>query len=237
MLRMPDDAESIATIIGIDPGSDTLGVGVIDFDTHDLEIVSSTAFTLKGTRNARGTFATLIHGDRLGRIESHRVALLNAFRYYQPLSIASESPFMSRRMPGAYGPLVETIAAVRQAAMQYDLWQEIHLIDPPTVKQSVGVAGNTGGPEGKKLMQQAILRIADDVLSYDGDTPVAMLDEHSIDGLAVAFCHFTQYMERLCLATSSSLPQGLELLQFLHLRTRTIRAAKKSRRSRKKIRG
>lgn len=236
MLRMPDDAESIATIIGIDPGSDTLGVGVIHFDVATLEIVSSKAFTLNGTRNGRGTFATEIHGDRLGRIESHRERLLEVFQYYQPLEIACESPFMSRRMPSAFGALTETVSAVRQALMQYDVWKLLNLIDPPTVKRSIGVAGNTGGPEGKKLMMQAIQRIAE-ILAYDGEIPIELLDEHSVDGLAVAFCHFTQLMEALCLHTSSSLPQGLELLQFLHLRTRTIRAAKKSRRSRKKTPG
>jgi Holliday junction resolvasome RuvABC endonuclease subunit len=232
---MPDGAESIATIIGIDPGSDTMGVGVIHFDVVSLDIVSSEAFTLNGTRNGRGTFATEIHGDRQGRIESHREKLLDVYRYYQPLEIACESPFMSRRMPSAFGALTETVSVVRQALMQYDVWKVLNLIDPPTVKRSVGVAGNTGGPEGKKLMQQAILRIQE-LLGYDGDIPIELLDEHSVDGLAVAFCHFTQLMERLCLQTSSSLPQGLELLQFLHLRTRTIRAAKKSRRSRKKTR-
>ncbi len=236
MLRMPDDAERVATIIGIDPGSDTLGVGVITFDLVDLDIVSSRAFTLNGTRNGRGTFTTEIHGDRLGRIESHRANLVGVFRHFQPLEIACESPFMSRRMPSAFGALTETVSAVRQAVMQYDVWRYLNLIDPPTVKRAVGVAGNTGGPEGKKLMTQAIARIAD-ILAYDGEVPIEQLDEHSIDGLAVAFCHFTQFMERLCLATSSSLPQGLELLQFLHLRTRTIRAGKKSRTSRKKTRG
>jgi len=233
MLKMPDDAESVATIIGIDPGSDTLGVGVIHFDVATLDIVSSEAFTLNGTRNGRGTFATEIHGDRLGRIESHRARLLGVFQEYQPLEIASESPFISRRMPSAFGALTETVCAVRQAMMQYDAWKLLHMYDPPTVKTQVGVAGNTGGPEGKKLMLQALVRIQE-VLAYDGRVPMELLDEHSVDGLAVAFCHFTKLMESLCLQTSSSLPQGLELLQFLHLRTRTIRAAKKSRRSRKK---
>jgi Holliday junction resolvasome RuvABC endonuclease subunit len=236
MLRLPDGAAHIATVVGIDPGSDTLGVGVLYFDLDALEIVGSEAFTLNGTRQGRGTFATEIHGDRLGRIESHREALLQVFRYFEPISIASESPFMSRRMPAAYGALTEVVCAIRHAAMQYDAWKPLKMIDPPTVKRAVGVSGKTGGPEGKKLMLTALLAMPPTELRYCGDVPMESLDEHSIDALAVAYCHLTQLLEELCLRTLKSAPPESSLLSLPGSSTRTIRAGRKSRRSRKKSR-
>lgn len=224
-------------MIGIDPGSDTLGVAVLKFDLQTLQIVSSRAWTLNGTRQGRGTWITALHGDRLGRIHSHRHELERIFHMVRPLSIASESPFMSRRMPGAYGALVEVICAVREAALAYDAERPLNMIDPPTVKRAVGVSGKTGGPEGKKLMQQAALAMSE-TLHYDGDIPFHLLDEHSIDALAVAYCHYLQYLEKLCLIQPKPTLPEASLLQYSPQSgissTRTIRRRRKMRRSKRK---
>lgn len=232
MLTMPADAGSCVTIIGIDPGSDTLGVWVLWIDLATEEIVRSEAFTLKGAREGRGSFATEIHGDRHGRIESHRANLLEIFRHYNPLSIAVESPFMSRRMPSAYGALVEVGSAIRRAAFQFDPWRTLTLIDPPTVKRAVGVAGKSGGPEGKKLMLSAVTAL--DELLYAGEIPLLCLDEHSIDALAVAYCHFIRFREDLCLRMPKPSVSESSLLSLPGSSTRTIRAGRKSRRFKKK---
>lgn len=237
MLKMPVGASSIASIVGIDPGSDTLGVGIVYFDVATLQIVASQAFTLNGTRNGRGSFATEIHGDRFGRINSHCEELLRVFRMVQPLEIACESPFMSRRRPAAFGALTEVVCAVRQAAMLYDVWKPLEMIDPPTVKRAVGVSGKTGGPEGKKLMQKAVLLLAE-TFHYDGDVPLAQLDEHSIDALAVAYCHYTQLLEKLCLTQPKSTPPESALLSYSPesgiSSTRTVRRKRRTKRSRRK---
>lgn len=234
MLTMPKDACECATVVGIDPGSDTLGVGFLTFNVQTLEIVSTQALTLNGTRNGRGSFATQIHGDRMGRINSHKWELSRIFTAASPVSIACESPFMSRRMPAAFGALTEVVCAVREAAMLYDAWKPLVMIDPPTVKRAVGVSGKTGGPEGKKLMLQALL-VMEQALHYDGDVPMRLLDEHSIDALAVAYCHYNQLLEQLCLAQSKPTRVESELLSYSPSSgissTRTIRAKRRKRRS------
>lgn len=237
MLTMPVGAASIAAIMGIDPGSDTLGVGILYFHVETLQIVGSQAFTLNGTRNGRGSFATEMHGDRYGRIDSHQHELLRIFRLVQPMDIACESPFMSRRRPQAYGALTEVVCAVRQAAMLYDAWKPLQMIDPPTVKMAVGVHPKTGGEEGKKLMKQAVLLMAA-TFKFDGDVLLSELDEHSIDALAVAYCHYTQLLEKLCLIPSKPTPELSSLLSYSPSvaisRTRTIRRKRKTKRSRRK---
>lgn len=237
MLQMPLEAEHTATILGIDPGSDTLGVGILTFDVRTLAIVSTQALTLNGTRNGRGSFATEVHGDRYGRIESHKQELIRIFRLTRPMAVASESPFMSRRRPQAYGALTEVVCAIRAALLHYDCWQPLEMIDPPTVKRAVGVDGRTGGPEGKKLMQTALLRM-EAALHYDGFVPMQQLDEHSIDALAVAYCHYMQLLEKLCLMKPKPSSTPSSLLSYLQpsvtSSTRTIRRKKKTKRSRRK---
>lgn len=237
MLQMPPGASGLASIVGIDPGSDTLGVGILTFDVQSFAIVSTQAFTLNGTRNGRGSFTTDVHGDRYGRIESHREELARVFGRVRPIAVASESPFMSRRRPAAYGALTEVVCAVRAALMLHSPWLALEMIDPPTVKRAVGVSGKTGGPEGKKLMQQALLVMAP-TLNYDGDVPMNRLDEHSIDALAVAYCHYVQLLEKLCLKELKPTRPESALLSYSSSSgissTTTIRRKRRTRISRRK---
>lgn len=186
---MPKESRPTATIIGIDPGSDTLGVGILKIDVSTFTIISSSGLTLHGAKAGRGSWITELHGDRQGRIETHRENLLELFCATQPTWIACESPFINRRRPNAYGALVEVICAIRYAVFQYDVWCQLSMFDPPTVKKAVGVSGKTGGPDGKRLMQKAVLEMP--IFCYNGEIPIELLDEHAIDALAVAY---TQYL-------------------------------------------
>lgn len=199
MLTMPPDSSSVVSIVGLDPGSETLGAAVLYVDMLSWQIIGSEAYTFKGSKLAgKDDWTTEVHGNRLGRIAAHEENLLAFFRYYRPLAIASESPFFNRLHPSAFGPLMEVISAIRSAAMQYDLWKQVYLIDPPSVKNAVGVHGGRGGEEGKRLMKQAVLVLAP-VFRYSGPTPLDQLDEHSIDALAVAYCRYQQIKAELCL--------------------------------------
>lgn len=199
MLVMPPGASALAPIAGVDPGTETLGVGVLFVDLVTWKIQASMAQTFRGSKMAgKANWIAEVHGDRAARIASHEDNLLQLFCEIEPLEIACESPFFNRAHPQAYGALVEILSAVRRAVMRYDSWKPLHLIDPPSVKNAVGVKGNKGGPEGKALMQRAVLAL-DYELNYTGQVPMDQLDEHSIDALAVAYCHYKTLKERLCL--------------------------------------
>jgi Holliday junction resolvasome RuvABC endonuclease subunit len=187
------------SIAGLDPGTETLGAAILVVDLATWKIVASYAQTFKGTKLAgKGDWVSEIHGDRVGRINAHEHNLLELFLRWMPVEVACESPFFNRLHPQAYGALMEVISAVSQALMRYDKWKPLHLVDPPTVKNAVGVKGNKGGPEGKALMQKAVLALAP-VFNYQGTTPMDRLDEHSIDALAVAYCRFKSLQRELCL--------------------------------------
>jgi Holliday junction resolvasome RuvABC endonuclease subunit len=75
--------------------------------------------------------------------------------------------------------------------LAYDPWKPLYRVDPPTVKKKVGAPGNAD----KNAVKQALLRLPD--LNYQGETPLAMLDEHSVDALAVAYGKWRAYLEEM----------------------------------------
>lgn len=186
MLTIDQNSSPIVKIVGLDPGSVSLGVGVFNIDLTNFRIVSSDAWTLNGSKLlGKESWIESTHGSRVGRIASLEEELLGIFMRVQPNAIASESPFFNSRFPQAYGALTEVMCTIRRAVMHYDLWTPLHLIDPPTVKMAVGVKGNAD----KDQMKVAVGNLAE--IQYRGIIPFEQLDEHSIDALAVAYSHYT----------------------------------------------
>jgi Holliday junction resolvasome RuvABC endonuclease subunit len=182
MLVIPEGASPVGCIAGIDPGSETLGFGALKVNVVTLEIVESTAFTFVGSKLAKDTWLGDVHGARAGRISAHEDNLVDIFNYYRPNLVASESPFYSQFRPQAFGALTETVDAIRGALWRYDCWLSLFMIDPPTVKKAVGATSHAKKDEVKA----ALMALTD--LNYNGPTPIELLDEHSVDALAVAYC-------------------------------------------------
>jgi Holliday junction resolvasome RuvABC endonuclease subunit len=188
MLVIPEGASPVGCIVGIDPGSDTLGFAALAVNVMTLEIVESVAFTFSGSKLANDGWYGDMHGARAARIAALSEKVAQQLRFYQPNLVASESPFYSQFRPQAYGALTETVDAIRNAVWSYDCWLDLFMIDPPTVKKSVGARNPTkdmSHDEKKSLVKWALMALPD--LNYNGPTPLNMLDEHSIDALAVAY--------------------------------------------------
>lgn len=182
MLVIPEGSSSTASIIGLDPGSDSLGTGIIRFDIQTLEIEASFARTIHGSKFARHSWRNEHHGERAARIYELEEYLLWLFVSEHAFKIASESPFFSVLHPNAYGALTEVICAIRNAMNRYDRYKVLELIDPPSVKNAVGAKGNAD----KDPVKAGLIAMPD--LNYCGDVPLEHLDSHSCDGLAVAVC-------------------------------------------------
>jgi Holliday junction resolvasome RuvABC endonuclease subunit len=196
MLSMPEGSNTV-TLVGIDPGTETLGVAVLTIDLNTMKIVSTIARTFTGSKLRKNSeWVTELFGARAGRIDAHEKNLLDFFRDYQPVVIASESPFINRRFPQAGLALTEVVAGIRRAVISYDPWKDLRMIDPPTVKRAVGGAGNALKDEVKRC----VMKLTD--LNYEGDVPLQFLDEHSIDAIAVGYCEYKTLLEKLCLIKS-----------------------------------
>ena len=174
-------------VIGIDPGSETLGVACLSLDARTLEIVNTQAMTFVGSKLGMNELMENVHSARFARIAAHQQNLKNIFGQLLPVAVVCESPFYNPRRPGAFAPLVETLDAIRRAVWEYDQMLPLDMVDPPTVKRSVGAKGNAD----KDVMKQHVLALPD--LNFTGLIPLHLLDEHSIDAIAVAYSKIQLY--------------------------------------------
>jgi Holliday junction resolvasome RuvABC endonuclease subunit len=185
MLTMPEGGGDTFTIVGIDPGTHSLGYAVLTIDVATLAIRRTTAMTFIATKLlAKEAWMTDAHGERVARIAALEEALWLSFIRDQPLMIASESPFFNPGRPMAFGALIEILAAIRQATIRYDVWRRLYLIDPPSVKNAVGARGDGN----KDAVKKRILNMAE--LNYEGPVDISLLDEHSLDAIAVAYARY-----------------------------------------------
>ncbi len=192
MLMMPSSASSIARLITFDPGTDCLGVAELSFDVESLAITNISAKTLIASRNTKGFWSNDIHGDRFGRINWLEEEIVDILFDSQPFQIAVESPFFNRMRPNAFEPLVQIKFALQRAVARYTAWKPLYEIDPPTVKKAVGAKGNAD----KQTVREAVLKLN---LPFTGPVPIELLDEHSIDAIAVAIARYEQMLGELCL--------------------------------------
>lgn len=189
MLHIPPDSKRTTCIVGIDPGSDTLGISVLEFDIPTMTIVRTTARTIRASKLIKkNTLMADLHGERQLRVEILENEIFETLQEHMPISIAVESPFFSSRMPSAFGVLIEVMIAIKRAVYKYNSWRVVFLIDPPSVKKAIGASGGAD----KDKVKACILLVPD--LNYQGETPLELLDEHSIDALAVAYGRFKLFL-------------------------------------------
>lgn len=180
-------------IFGIDPGSVTLGIGIVDYDlkTGETVIVEARTFDAgKAIRHEPYPLLTQVHGDRFARLRAHEDSLAASMALWSPHRVISESPYMGR-FPQAFAALTEVMTAIRNAVYRYDPFMSLALSDPMTVKQAVGV-DTKGQRRGKadlsKEAVQAGLKalISSGQVRYAAATPFLNLDEHSVDAICAA---------------------------------------------------
>lgn len=180
MLYHPHPQLTTATLVGIDPGSESLGCAVLTFDVRTLALTSIVAQTFKGSHLPRSLWIADHYGDRISRIRAHYDQLRLIYQMNSPVLVACESPFMNLRRPQAYGALTEVVSMIRSTVIDHDWFIPFSLIDPPTVKMAVGAKGNAD--------KEAVLAAMKTIQEITSCIDCSTLDEHSIDAIAVGYC-------------------------------------------------
>lgn len=187
MFDFVKEGPTLATIIGIDPGTTNLGICefVFDFVTHEVKIIK--AYTLRADRlyTLKNDWMIKKYGERVWRINCLQKRLLHIFKVTNADSVAFEHPFYNPKMPQAFQALLECKAAITNACLLYSPYVSPLPIDPSSIKNSVGAKGNAG----KDPVREAVLEIYPKELIT---LPQGDLDEHSCDAIAVAHCKFTR---------------------------------------------
>ncbi len=152
-------------ILGMDPGTNTMGYGIIHVKKSDLRLVQFGVIHLHKYKN---------HEIKLKRIFEKVLGLLDE---YKPDEVAIEAPF--------YGKNIQSMLKLGRAqgvAMAAVLYRGMPIREyaPKKIKQSVTGNGNASKEQVAKMLQQ--------LLNFT-ETP-KMLD--ATDALAVALCHIFQ---------------------------------------------
>lgn len=181
MFHLADDSTPYR-VIGIDPGTDTLGAAGLDIDLHTGKFTLVDAHTLHASRMLKYYRDTeLVHGSRFARLHGLELALGEYFEDMQPHSIISESPYMGQRAT-PFAALTECLTSIRRAVRAYNGRLPLLEVDPARAKARIGVSGKSGD---KSLMQAAVIGLSDIQNPYGVDLQI--LDEHSIDAIAIAY--------------------------------------------------
>lgn len=187
MLVIPEGSSNIIKVIGLDPGSNTFGIAELDFNLDIMQIDKCSAFTITLDRMVeKNSWLEQQHSSRVARLQELYKFLLRFFNNVRPNIIASESPFINNKFPQSGIALTEVLSVIRQAVIDYNLWTTLDLLPPSVVKNGVGAAGAAA----KDDMKVRLSRLTD--LNYTSNVPLQMLDEHSIDALAVAYSRVKQ---------------------------------------------
>lgn len=152
-------------IIGIDPGTQIMGYGLIKVTGKELSILNYGVIYLKKYSN---------QALKLKKISERTTELIHE---YNPDEMALEAPFYSKNIQVAL-----KLGRAQGVAMAAALINEIPIMEyaPRKIKQSV-----TGNGNASKEQVAAMLK---KILHFEDDT--ALLD--ATDALGVAVCHYFQ---------------------------------------------
>ena len=158
-------------ILGIDPGTLTMGYGIIEANDDEITLVGCGALTSR----ARSPI-----GERLSYLYG---ALCEIISQYQPEAVAVEQPFMAKNVRSALAvgraQAVAMLAASQQGIPCYEY-------TPAQIKQSVASYGASSKAQIQEMVKLHL-----------GLAEIPQPDD-AADALAVAICHLQEtHLKRL----------------------------------------
>lgn len=182
----PFDYDKVIRLVGIDPGTNSLGVSVFErhIDTNEIALLWTS--TIKGINFGKEYEKIMeLNGERFAKVYGYKSSLVDFFNNWQPNLIVSEGNYMGR-FPSAYGALTEMVLTIRLAALEYRSDMAVKVIDPSTVKKTIGVPGNTGD---KELIKKRVKLLN---IKFSQPQTIDNLDEHSLDSIAIGYWGISQ---------------------------------------------
>jgi crossover junction endodeoxyribonuclease RuvC len=158
-------------ILGIDPGTITMGYGIINSQDSETSLIKYGALNSP----ARSSI-----GERLSFLYANLVEIIAR---YQPDAIAVEQPFFAKNAKSAFAIGRAQAIAILAAANSHIPLQEY---TPAEIKQKVA---NYGASSKEQIQQMVMLQLGLTEIPYPSD---------AADALAVALCHLqTVHLEKL----------------------------------------
>ena len=165
------------TILGIDPGTNILGYGIIEAENKHPRYVDMGVFDLRKIKDPFEKLANIFSGvDEL-------------LAEYQPDYLAVESPFY-----GKNAQVILKLGRAQGAALTAAVMRGIPVAEYAPRKAKIAICGNgAASKEQVKLMVEKIL-----------GTKIENQRLDATDALAIAMCHFYQLTSPLSSVSASS---------------------------------
>ena len=165
------------TILGIDPGTNILGYGIIEAENKHPRYVDMGVFDLRKIKDPFEKLANIFSGvDEL-------------LAEYQPDYLAVESPFY-----GKNAQVILKLGRAQGAALTAAVMRGIPVAEYAPRKAKIAICGNgAASKEQVKLMVEKIL-----------GTKIENQRLDATDALAIALCHFYQLTSPLSSVSASS---------------------------------
>lgn len=154
-------------ILGIDPGTNVLGYGVVRCCGSKVDIEAMGVIDL---RKCKDVYL------KLGRIHDNVLRLIDSFH---PDEMAIESPFFGKNMQS-----VLKLGRAQGVAIAAAIARDLTVHEYPPTKVKLSVTGN--GSASKEQVAGMLAKI----FKVDKDSMGDFLD--ATDALAIAYCHHTQ---------------------------------------------
>lgn len=166
-------------ILGIDPGTNVLGYGVISVDGRKTQMLAMGVIDLRKVKDVY---------LKLGRIHERILSVIDSFK---PDELAIEAPFFGKNVQSML-KLGRAQGVVIAAAISRQI--PIHEYAPMQIKQAITGRGAASKEQVAALMQRTF-----------GITDEAMLPYlDATDALAAAYCHYINTSQR---GVKGSIPQ------------------------------
>lgn len=183
-------SDNYVRIIGIDPGSDNLGLCILDIDTKTSKPVYVRTHNIKIDK-------LITELDQLQCVIDLKFLKIFAIKRFfsefldrtKPDMVACEQPFFHRFTPMAFGVLSEVVSSLKLATYEYDTSLMFITYPPKTIKKAIG-AGATAKKEDMKR-QLLTLTTYTDLLQEDNQVTKMTPDE--IDAMCIAIVHSDIY--------------------------------------------
>lgn len=164
-VRMSRKAETERIILGIDPGTNIMGYGIIRITGMKMELMTLGVIRLEKVEG---------HALKLKHIFEKTLGLIDQ---YHPDDLAIEAPFFGKNIQSML-----KLGRAQGVAMAAGLYRSVPIFEysPRKIKQSITGNGNAS-KEQVALMLQTLLQYSEAPEFLD-----------ATDGLAVAVCHYFQ---------------------------------------------
>lgn len=167
-------------VMGIDPGSRTLGISILTCFPYEQKLQLDEAWTLNTEKVIQlKRFRVARVGENQVRMEAIEEEILMALQNFYPDAVVMETPYLGR-LPQSFFVLTQVMVAIGRAVDAYSAAMFLNKIDPSTVKKTIGVPGTSSD---KGLVRKAVEGLAN--LENLSGRPLKSLSEHAIDATAV----------------------------------------------------